>query len=173
MRRRKDANPEIIRAYGARKRPYAVTMNTSHPLRQGALRLGLSRGLRERCPNCGQGRLLRAYLKVVSPCPVCGHDNGRYPADDAPPYFTILIVGHILVAPMFMVPGMWAVPAWLLLSIGLPIAAALTLFLLPRVKGAVIGLHWAITRSEGQVPGQTENPRWSSGADPVNPWTGR
>jgi uncharacterized protein (DUF983 family) len=62
--------------------------------------LGLSRGFRRRCPQCGQGPLPRRYLKVVSPCPVCGHDNGQYPADDAPPYFTILIVGHIAVAPM-------------------------------------------------------------------------
>jgi uncharacterized protein (DUF983 family) len=34
-------------------------------------------------------------------------------------------------------------PEWVHMALWLPLALALTLFLLPRVKGAVIGLHWA------------------------------
>lgn len=114
---------------------------------------GLARGLKERCPQCGAGKLFRAYLKVDSPCGACGHDNGQYPSDDAPPYFTILLVGHLVVAPMLFLPFIWTWPVQWVLAITLPTVGALTLALLPRVKGAVIGVQWAIHRTEGVVPG--------------------
>jgi uncharacterized protein (DUF983 family) len=104
-----------------------------------------------RCPQCGQGRLLRAYLKVVSPCPACGHDNGQYPADDAPPYFTILIIGHVVVAPALCFSFIWTLPAGWVLAVTLPAILAATLLLLPRVKGAVIGAQWAIRRDDAEA----------------------
>lgn len=127
---------------------------------------GLSRGFVGKCPNCGEGRLFRAYLKVESPCAACGHDNAQYPADDAPPYFTILIVGHVVIAPLVVLPVIWTYPPLMVLAVALPIVAALTLALLPRVKGAVIGLHWAIRENEGVVPGQDEPGAWGSAAPP-------
>jgi uncharacterized protein (DUF983 family) len=30
------------------------------------------RGLRGRCPNCGQGRMFGRFLKVADRCPACG-----------------------------------------------------------------------------------------------------
>lgn len=105
---------------------------------------GLLRGARKRCPNCGEGRLFGRYLKVEPECAICGHDNGRYRADDAPPYFTILIVGHLVIAPLLLFPWIWEAPAWLVVGTTLPLLFVLTLLLLPVVKGAVVGLHWAI-----------------------------
>ncbi|MGZ8370708.1 MAG: DUF983 domain-containing protein [Caulobacteraceae bacterium] len=113
---------------------------------QRLLRTGLSRGARGRCPNCGRGPLLRAYLKVKPTCDACGHELGRYPADDAPPYFTILLVGHLIIAPMLAFPFILTWPTWLLLATLLPALTALTLFFLPIVKGAVIGVLWAIAQ---------------------------
>ena len=109
----------------------------------GRVGQGVGRGVRGQCPNCGEGALFRAYLKVLSPCPACGHENGRYPADDAPAYLTILIVGHLVVAPLLAFPFIWKWPAWLVLLLTLPSLLGLTLLLLPRVKGAVVGFHWA------------------------------
>ena len=43
------------------------------------------RGMRLRCPHCGEGRMFRAYLKVNDHCPVCGEDLSHHRADDAPP----------------------------------------------------------------------------------------
>lgn len=106
--------------------------------------LGLARGARGRCPNCGEGRLFRAYLKIIATCEACGHDNGQYPADDAPPYFTILIVGHLVVGPMLAFRFIWTWPTGVVLAIVMPILAALTLTLLPIVKGAVVGVLWAL-----------------------------
>jgi uncharacterized protein (DUF983 family) len=121
------------------------------------------RGFVGRCPNCGKGPLLRAYLKVDSPCRVCGHDNGQYPSDDAPPYFTILIVGHLIVAPALCFSFIWTWPVvWVLLAT-LPAIMAATLLLLPRVKGAVIGAQWAIHKNEGVVAGVDEEADWLPG----------
>ena len=105
--------------------------------------LGMRRGAGLRCPNCGQGALFRKYLKV-QPCPACGNDNTRYPADDAPPYFTILLVGHLVVAPVLLLPILWRQPPELVAAVSLPILAAITLAVLPVVKGAVVGLQWAL-----------------------------
>ena len=65
-------------------------------------------------------------------------------SDDAPPYFTILIVGHLVIAPLLFFPFIWQWPVGLVLSLVMPAVAILTLLLLPRVKGAVIGVMWAL-----------------------------
>ena len=113
------------------------------PREKPSVGLGLRRGLAGRCPNCGKGHLYRAYLKVKA-CEVCGHDNAVYPADDAPPYFTILIVGHLVIAPLLCFPFIWQAPTALVLGTTLPAIGVLTLLFLPRVKGAIIGLMWAL-----------------------------
>lgn len=105
--------------------------------------LGMKRGAAMRCPNCGEGHLYRQYLKVQA-CEACGNDNTRYPADDAPPYSTILIVGHVIVAPLLFFPWIWQGNIWLVLGTVLPALLIATLAFLPVVKGAVVGLHWAI-----------------------------
>lgn len=106
--------------------------------------VGLTRGLRHRCPECGEGRLYRSYLKVEPVCEACGHELGSYPADDGPAYFTILIVGHLVVAPLLFFPWVWEASPWITVPLTLVSLATLTLLLLPRVKGAVIGALWAI-----------------------------
>jgi len=83
-------------------------------------------------------------LKIRPFCDICRHENGQYPADDAPPYFTILIVGHLVVAPLLAFRVIWTLPTGLLLAILLPALTALILFFLPIVKGAVVGVLWAL-----------------------------
>jgi uncharacterized protein (DUF983 family) len=115
---------------------------------------GLKRGILHRCPNCGEGRLYSSYLKVDPDCEVCGHDLARYPADDGPAYFTILIIGHLFVAPLLLFPFIWKAPVALVVPLTILPLGALTLLLLPRVKGAVIGALWAIRqRKADDTPG--------------------
>ena len=103
----------------------------------------LRRGWARRCPNCGAGPLLKGYLKVRDSCPVCSEDFTAQRADDGPAYLTILIVGHLM-APirMFVFVKYRPEPATLvtIFSIG---TVALSLYLLPRLKGAMVGLQWA------------------------------
>jgi uncharacterized protein (DUF983 family) len=106
---------------------------------------GVLRGLRRVCPACGKGPLYRSYLKVEPRCRACGHELDSYRADDAPPYFTILVVGHLIVPSILMVQLWAAPPEWVQLAVWLPLTVALTAALLPCIKGAVIGVHWAVS----------------------------
>ena len=105
----------------------------------------MRRGFVGRCPKCGEGRLFRAYLKVADACSNCGQDFTPQRADDAPPYFTMLIVGHFIVAGILAVDMVWPTAPMLLSGIfwaALTVAASLAL--LPRIKGALVGLQWAM-----------------------------
>ena len=111
----------------------------------------MTRGLRGRCPHCERGALYWKYLKVEPRCQACGHDIAQYPADDGPAYFTILIVGHLLVAPLLLFPIIWQAPAAIMLPATLIPLAVATLALLPRVKGAFIGLLYALKVKESDA----------------------
>lgn len=100
-------------------------------------------GLRLRCPACGVGRLFGRYLKVNDACPGCGEVLHHHRADDAPPYFTILIVGHVVVGAVLPVERAFMPPLWLHAVLWLPLTLAMSLWLLPRIKGAIVGLQWA------------------------------
>lgn len=100
-------------------------------------------GWRLRCPSCGERTLYRAFLKVADACPHCGCELHHHRADDAPPYFTIFIVGHIVV-PGALWLERWQQPeTWVHWLVWIPMILVLILLLLPRVKGALVGLQWA------------------------------
>ena len=104
----------------------------------------MTRGARGKCPACGTGRLFERYLKVADLCPHCGEALHHHRADDAPPYFTILIVGHLIVPLMLAAEILARPPLWLHALIWLPLTTLLCLALLPIVKGAIVGLQWAL-----------------------------
>lgn len=103
----------------------------------------LKRGWRGLCPRCGVGALFGGFLKMRGHCPTCGLTLEPYRADDAPAYFTILAVGHIVV-PLVLVLERYGnqPPLWFHALLWLPLSVLLALLLLPRVKGAVISLLW-------------------------------
>lgn len=101
------------------------------------------RGWRRRCPCCGAGPLLRGYLKVREACAVCGLDLRHHRADDGPAYLTILIVGHLM-APIIMWAFIEFRPDPLILATVFSIGTvALSLYLLPRLKGMIVAFQWA------------------------------
>ena len=104
----------------------------------------LKRGLRGRCPRCGEGKLFRAFLKVDGHCPSCGLDYTPHRADDLPAYLVIVIVGHIVVPLVLMIETNYSPPVALQLAIYLPLTLILSLLLLQPVKGAVVGVQWAL-----------------------------
>lgn len=102
------------------------------------------RGAAHHCPACGKGALFSRYLKVTDRCESCGTDLYHQRADDAPPYFTIFIVGHIVLFGVMIVEQMFAPPPWIQALIWMPLTLALCLILLPCIKGAIVGLQWAL-----------------------------
>jgi uncharacterized protein (DUF983 family) len=102
------------------------------------------RGARFRCPNCGAKSLFTSYLRVADECAACGEELHHQRADDAPPYFTIVIVGHVIVPLLMALELSFAPPIWVHLAIWLPLAVLMCLLLLPRIKGAIVGLQWAL-----------------------------
>jgi uncharacterized protein (DUF983 family) len=102
------------------------------------------RGVKHRCPACGIGGLYGSYLKVADVCPSCGLELHHHRADDAPPYFTMLIVGHVVVAGVLAVEMSLAPPLWVHALIWGPLLLGMSLVLLPRIKGALVGLQWAL-----------------------------
>ena len=108
------------------------------------------RGALGRCPKCGRGRLFRRYLKVVKQCSKCGEQYGNYRADDAPPWLTILIVGHISVPLILFVEETFQPPPWIEFAVYLPLVLLLTLVLLPRCKGVILAILWK-TKAEGSA----------------------
>jgi uncharacterized protein (DUF983 family) len=114
----------------------------------------MQRGLMGRCPNCGKGRLFRKFLKVADTCPVCGEDLHHHRADDAPAYFVILIVGHIIVPVALAVETAYAPSYWLHAALWLPLTVGMSLYLLQPIKGALVSLQWAL-RMHGFNPAET------------------
>jgi uncharacterized protein (DUF983 family) len=132
----------------------------------------LARGLKHRCPHCGKGRLYRAYLKVADACTACGHELGQYRADDGPAYFTILLVGHLVVAPMLFFPIVWKAPLLIVLPLVVVSLALVSLALLPRVKGVLVGLLYSLGTSGEHAPGSELEAAEAAPADPVGSHSG-
>jgi uncharacterized protein (DUF983 family) len=111
----------------------------------------MGRGALCRCPNCGQGHMFRAFLKVADVCDNCGEELYHHRADDFPPYLAIMIVGHILIGIMLHMDMSYHVNPMVYLYTMVPLAIIMPLAILPSLKGAIVGMQWA-TRMHGFDP---------------------
>ncbi len=100
-------------------------------------------GLRLRCPKCGQGKLLHSYVKVNDHCSECQQPFHYQRADDGPAYLTILIVGHVMAPTILWVFVTFRPDPLTLATIFTVGTVALSLYLLPRLKGLVVAVQWA------------------------------
>ncbi|MEM9583408.1 MAG: DUF983 domain-containing protein [Pseudomonadota bacterium] len=118
----------------------AETISGADRLARPAMRAGW----RRRCPSCGTGPLFKGFLKVRDDCPVCGQELHHHRADDGPAYITILLVGHLMAPFLHLTFSHIHEPDPLIVaSVFSVLCVAASLYLLPRVKGALIGLQWA------------------------------
>lgn len=117
---------------------HAHAPSTDRPVWQA-----MGRGWRRKCPNCGSGALLRSYLKVNDSCSVCDQPLHHHRADDGPAYLTILLVGHLLAPALHISYVAWRPDPLTMFTIFAVGCTGLSLYLLPRLKGAMIGFQWA------------------------------
>ncbi len=104
----------------------------------------LRRGFGGACPACGTGRLFGGYARLEPACRRCGTALAPHRADDAPAYFTIFAVGHVVIPAMLVLERLARPEIWVHWALWIPLTLALSLALLPRIKGAVVGLQWAL-----------------------------
>jgi uncharacterized protein (DUF983 family) len=105
--------------------------------------LALRRGAMCKCPACGSGQAFAGYLRVTPACSACGEKLDELRADDAPPYFTIFLVGHIVIPAMLMLERAYAPETWVHMVLWLPLTTVLSLAFLRPIKGATLGLLWS------------------------------
>ena len=126
--------------------------DTTHPAVQAAplsefperpMKPALILGWKRKCPCCGTGDMFSGYLTVRDDGLVCGEEFHHHRADDGPPYLTIVVVGHILAPLMIWAFEVFRADPLILIAIFGTSATALSLFLLPRLKGIIIAFQWA------------------------------
>jgi uncharacterized protein (DUF983 family) len=101
------------------------------------------RGLKKRCPRCGQGKLFTGFLKVTDRCSLCGEELYHHRADDGPAYLTILIVAHVIGFVLHATFGYLRDDPLILALLLSALALIMSLLLLPRLKGLIVGVQWA------------------------------
>lgn len=117
--------------------------DNAHSTEERPLWPSVGRGFMRKCPNCGEGALFQSYLKTVDRCAICDERMDCHRADDGPAYLTIIVVGHLLAIGLHFVWQSFRPPAWMMAT-GFTIGCVLlSLYLLPRFKGAIVGFQWA------------------------------
>jgi uncharacterized protein (DUF983 family) len=113
--------------------------------------LSISRGLRGRCPRCGEGRLFDGFLKLRTACDRCGLDFNFADAGDGPAVFVILFGGAIVVAAALITEVVYQPPYWLHAMLWLPLILLVTLAPLRPIKGLMIALQYHHRAQEGRL----------------------
>jgi uncharacterized protein (DUF983 family) len=124
------------------------------PSRVKLIRTALGRGLRKRCPHCGEGRLFSGW-SFFDRCSSCGLVFTRNPGDT----WAFTIIGDRLpIAVMIVVIYFGVVRSHPVLGVAMLVAvAALAISTTPNRWGAGIALHYL------------SRVYWPDPADPIPP----
>jgi len=117
----------------------------------------IGRGLRGRCPRCGEGRLFQGFLTLRPRCEHCGLDYGFADAGDGPAVFVILIGGFIVVFAALIVEFVYQPPYWVHVALWLPLILILTLGPLRPMKGLLISLQYHHKAQEGRLERRSDS----------------
>jgi uncharacterized protein (DUF983 family) len=123
----------------------------------GPIERAIMRGIRGRCPRCGEGRLYQGFLGLKPACERCGLDYGFADAGDGPAVFVILIGGFIVVFAAMIVEIMYQPPYWLHAALWLPLILLVTLAPLRPIKGVLIALQYHHKAQEGRLEQRGSN----------------
>jgi uncharacterized protein (DUF983 family) len=113
--------------------------------------LPIARGLRGRCPRCGEGKLFAGFLTLRAKCDRCGLDYSFADAGDGPAVFVILIGGGIVVFAALITEVLYQPPYWVHAALWLPLILIVTLVPLRLIKGLLIALQYHHKAAEGRL----------------------
>ena len=124
------------------------------PHRSKVIATALGRGLRKRCPHCGEGRLFSGW-SFFERCTICGLVFARNPGDT----WAFTIIGdRVPLAAMVAIIYLGVVRSHPVLGVAMLVAlAALAIWTTPNRWGAGIALHYL------------SRVYWPDPADPVPP----
>jgi len=112
----------------------------------------LKRGLRLRCPKCGEGKLLAGYLTPQKGCSHCGESFEALKAEDGPAWLTVLVVGHIVVPVMLaLIQRDVIIDPAMQMAVAIGLCVLGVAVLLPRAKGAFMALIWLFNQDEDKT----------------------
>jgi uncharacterized protein (DUF983 family) len=108
--------------------------------RRQLVRIALGRGLRKRCPHCGEGAIFSGFAHHLERCAVCGLVYERNPGDtwaftiigDRLPIAAIIVLIYFGIARSHLLLGLTAIAA----------LGVLIVWTAPNRWGAGIALHY-------------------------------
>ena len=123
----------------------------------GRIERAIMRGLRGRCPRCGEGKLFTGFLGLRQSCDHCGLEYGFADAGDGPAVFMILIGGFIVVFAAMVVEVVYAPPYWVHAVLWVPLILLVTLGPLRPLKGLLIALQFHHKAAPGRLDQRGES----------------
>ena len=123
----------------------------------GPVERAILRGLRGRCPRCGEGHLFQGLLDIKPRCEKCGLDYGFADAGDGPAVFGILIGGFIVVFAALIVEIVYQPPYWVHAALWVPLIVIVTAGPLRPLKGLLIALQYHHKAQEGRLDQRSGN----------------
>lgn len=117
----------------------------------------MSRGLRCRCPRCGEGRLFSGFLSLRPTCCACGLDYRFIDAGDGPAVFIILIAGFVVVALALWVEIKYQPSFWVHAMLWGPVVLATTLLPLKPTKSLLFALQFHHKAAPGRLARDNDN----------------
>lgn len=110
--------------------------------------LYIKRGFRKRCPVCGKKPIFISYIKIASKCSECNTNFKKYRTDDGPAYCTIFVVGHLIIPCILYLESLNSPPPlWIQLVIWPVLTIVLSIWLLPKMKGAFLAFQISVDDS--------------------------
>ena len=113
--------------------------------------LPIARGLRGRCPRCGEGKLFQGFLTLRPRCDHCGLDYGFADAGDGPAVFVILLGGALVVFAALITEVAYQPPYWVHAVLWVPLILLVTLAPLRPIKGLMIAVQYHHRAQEGRL----------------------
>jgi len=113
------------------------------PSQHESIWIWIWRGMKLRCPRCGEGKLFRSYLKPVEHCSSCQQPWSHVRAELAPAWAAMTLAAHLTVGIWHLFFWKTEMPSWQLTSILGVIATLICLISLPAMKGLFMAILWA------------------------------
>lgn len=113
-----------------------------------SIRQAIARGLRKRCPRCGEGPLFAGWNRLRERCPVCGLVYEPGTGDSwFFMYMTTAGMTGVLVVAMFLIrPAVLWVGQVIVVLVGLAVMG----LSLPYRKGIAVAIDYLIDRQAGE-----------------------